>query len=232
MTFRWLSAWRAFVSLHSDSDIKDLALAEGLRAAVGIAIPVAIGLLADHLVWGNLCAFATLWILLCDVGGAYRQKAINLAASSLAIIGAFIFGGWMIGSVTNYIIGVFLWVSSAALIGVAGNAAAQAGLVSSTIVVTSVVLFVPSEFLVRLLLCLIGCIWVRWIWWDTQWAVCSQCALPAPIPIGCAAWCLKHRLGSKITGFTCRLNHTQSGLRRQCRCQQRAITTGCRTATT
>jgi hypothetical protein len=42
----------------------------------------------DHLVWGNLCAFATLWILSCDVGGAYRQKAINLAASGLAIIGA------------------------------------------------------------------------------------------------------------------------------------------------
>ena len=134
-------------------------MTEGLRAAVGIAIPVAIGLLAGRLVWGNLCAFATLWILLCDVGGAYRQKAINLAASSLAIIGAFVFGGWMIGSVTNYIMGVFLWVSSAALIGVAGNAAAQAGLVSSTIVVTSVVLFVPSEFLVRLLLCLIGCTW-------------------------------------------------------------------------
>jgi uncharacterized membrane protein YccC len=74
-------------------------------------------------------------------------------------MGAFIFGGWMIESVTNYIIGVFLWVSSAALIGVAGNAAAQAGLVSSTIVVTSVVLFVPSEFSVRLLLCLIGCCW-------------------------------------------------------------------------
>jgi hypothetical protein len=156
---KWKCAWRAFVSLHLDSDVKGLAWAEGLRAAAGIAIPGAIGLSADHLVWGNLCAFATLWILSCDVGGAYRQKAINLAASGLAIIGAFIFGGWMIGSVTNYIIGVFLWVSSAALIGVAGNAAAQAGLVSSTIVVTSVVLFVPSEFFVRLLLCLIGCTW-------------------------------------------------------------------------
>jgi uncharacterized membrane protein YccC len=124
-----------------------------------MAIPIAIGLLANHLVWGNLCAFGTFWVLSCDVGGAYRQKAINLAASGLAIMGAFIFGGWLIESVTNYIIGVFLWVSSAALIGVAGNAAAQAGLVSSTIVVTSVVLFVPSEFSVRLLLCLIGCCW-------------------------------------------------------------------------
>jgi uncharacterized membrane protein YccC len=156
---KWKNAWRAFLSLHLDSDVKGLAWPEGFRAAAGIAIPVAIGLLADRLVWGILCAFATLWILMCDVGGAYRQKAINLAASSLAIIGAFVFGGWMIGSVTNYIIGVFLWVSSAALIGVAGNAAAQAGLVSSTIVVTSVVLFAPGEFLIRLLLCLIGCTW-------------------------------------------------------------------------
>ena len=61
----------------SGTDIKELALAEGLRAAVGIAIPIAIGLLANHLVWGNLCAFGTFWVLSCDVGGAYRQKAIS-----------------------------------------------------------------------------------------------------------------------------------------------------------
>ena len=85
---KWRNAWRAFVSLHSQSDVKDLAWAEGLRGAVGIAIPVAIGLFANHLVWGILCAFATLWILMCDVGGAYRQKAINLAGSALSILGA------------------------------------------------------------------------------------------------------------------------------------------------
>src|SRR5271166_5530121 len=156
---KWRNAWRVFVSLHSQSDAKDLAWAEGLRGAVGIAVPVVIGLFANHLVWGILCAFATLWILMCDVGGAYRQKAINLAGSALSILGAYLLGSWMIQSATNYIIGTFLWVSSAALIGVAGNAAAQAGLVSSTIVVTSVVLLVPSEFWIRLLLCLIGFGW-------------------------------------------------------------------------
>jgi len=156
---KWRSAWRAFLSLHSQSDVKDLAWAEGLRGAVGIAIPVAIGLFVNHLVWGILCAFATLWILMCDVGGAYRQKAINLAGSALSILGAYLLGSWMIQSATNYIIGTFLWVSSAALIGVAGNAAAQAGLVSSTVVVTSVVILVPSEFWIRLLLCLIGFCW-------------------------------------------------------------------------
>ena len=156
---KWRLAWRTFVSLHSETSNKDLSWAEGLRGAVGISIPVAIGLLANHLVWGILCAFATLWILMCDVGGAYRQKALNLAGAGLSILGAYLVGGWMIESPTNYILGTFLWVSSAALIGVAGNAAAQAGLVSSTIVVTSVVLFVPSEFWIRLLLCVIGFSW-------------------------------------------------------------------------
>src|ERR1700722_20528159 len=148
--------WQAFVSLQADTATNKIEWAEGLRAAVGIAMPAAIGLLANHLVWGILCSFATLWILMCDVGGAYRQKAVNLTASAVVLLCAYIFGGWMILSVPNYIIGIFLWVSAAALQGLAGNAAAQAGMVSSTIVVTSVVLFVPSEFWIRLLLCTIG----------------------------------------------------------------------------
>lgn len=156
---KWQRAWRAFVALQSETVSKDIEWVEGLRAAFGIALPAAVGLLANHLVWGILCSFATLWILMCDVGGAYRQKAINLIASGIVILCAYIFGGWMILSIPNYIIGMFLWVSAAALIGVAGNAAAQAGMVSSTIVVTSVVLFVPSEFWIRLLLCATGFGW-------------------------------------------------------------------------
>src|ERR1700733_9752537 len=158
-TPKWQRGWRAFIALQTEAAARDFEWVEGLRAAFGIALPAAVGLMANHLVWGIICSFATLWLLMCDVGGAYRQKAINLVSSGIVILCAFIFGGWMILSVPNYIIGMFLWVSAAALIGVAGNAAAQAGMVSSTIVVTSVVLFVPSEFSVRLLLCLIGCCW-------------------------------------------------------------------------
>jgi uncharacterized membrane protein YccC len=156
---RWQRAWRAFVAMQSETVSKEIEWVEGFRAAFGIALPAAIGLLANHLVWGILCSFATLWVLMCDVGGAYRQRAINLVSSGLVILVAYVFGGWMILSVPNYIIGMFLWVSAAALIGIAGNAAAQAGMVSSTIVVTSVVLFVPSEFWIRLLLCTTGFGW-------------------------------------------------------------------------
>ncbi|MBV9128772.1 MAG: FUSC family protein [Verrucomicrobia bacterium] len=156
---KWQRAWRAFIALQSQNMGTQIDWVEGLRAAFGIALPAAIGLLENHLVWGILCSFATLWVLMCDVGGAYRQKAINLVASGVVILCAYIFGGWMILSVPNYILGMFLWVSGAALIGIAGNAAAQAGMVSSTIVITSVVLFVPSEFWVRLLLCATGFGW-------------------------------------------------------------------------
>jgi uncharacterized membrane protein YccC len=156
---RWQRGWRAFIALQTESISGDVEWVEGLRAAFGISLPAAVGLLANHLVWGIICSFATLWLLMCDVGGAYRQKAINLVSSGFVILSAYVFGGWMILAVPNYIIGMFLWVSAAALIGVAGNAAAQVGMVSSTIVVTSVVLFVPSEFGVRLLLCTIGFGW-------------------------------------------------------------------------
>jgi uncharacterized membrane protein YccC len=156
---KWQSAWRAFVALQSETVGTQIDWVEGFRAAFGITLPATIGLLANHLVWGILCSFATLWVLMCDVGGAYRQKAINLVASGVVILCAYVFGGWMILSVPNYIIGMFLWVTGAALFGIAGNAAAQAGTVSSTIVITSVVLFVPSEFWIRLLLCATGFGW-------------------------------------------------------------------------
>ena len=155
----WRRIWGAFLGLLSEPDAKDLAWGEGLRAAVGITLPAVVGLTFDHLSWGILCSFAALWTLSCDVGGAYRQKAIGLAGSGLTMLVAYVFSGLMVQSVPNYVFGTFLWVFGGALVGVTGNAAAQAGLVSSTIVVTSVVLFVPNEFGVRFFVCLLGVCW-------------------------------------------------------------------------
>ena len=157
------SYWRAFLALQFDNAQPTIEWFEGLRGAVGIAVPSAIGLLAGNFVWGILCSFATLWLLFCDVGGAYRQKAVTLVASSIALFCAYMFGGWMTLSVPNYLIGMFLWVFIAAIIGVAGNGAAQAGTVSSTIVITSIVLFVRSEMWIRALLCVIGFSWALFL---------------------------------------------------------------------
>ena len=157
------SCWRAFLALQFDNAQPTIEWFEGLRGAVGIAVPSAIGLLAGNFVWGILCSFATLWVLFCDVGGAYRQKAVTLVMSSVALLCAYMFGGWMILSVPNYLTGMFLWVFIAAIIGVAGNGAAQAGTVSSTIVITSVVLFVRSEMWIRAILCVIGFSWALFL---------------------------------------------------------------------
>jgi uncharacterized membrane protein YccC len=158
-SIKWRRGWRTFVSLHSEPNLNALAWTEGLRGAVGISTPVAIGLTANHLAWGVLAGFAVLWILSCDLGGAYRQKAIGLTGSAATIVAAYLFAIWMTWSDLNYFIGTFVWVFSAALIGVAGSAAAQAGLMSSTIVITSVALIAPGEYGIRLVLCLLGIGW-------------------------------------------------------------------------
>jgi uncharacterized membrane protein YccC len=157
------SVWRAFLALQFDNAQPTIEWFEGLRGAVGIAVPSAIGLLAGNFIWGILCSFATLWVLFCDVGGAYRQKAVTLVASCIALFGAYMFGGWMTLSVPNYLIGMFLWVFIAAIIGVTGSGAAQAGTVSSTIVITSIVLFVRSEMWIRALLCIVGFSWALFL---------------------------------------------------------------------
>jgi uncharacterized membrane protein YccC len=151
--------WQTIISWHSDSGDGGYDWSQGIRAAVGISIPISIGLATGHLSWGILTALATFWTLMCDMGGAYRQKAIAIGGSGLLILLAYIFGAWITQSVPAYIVGVFTWALLMTLLGVAGNAAAQAGLVTTTIVVVAVVLTAPNEFWIRLLLCAIGVLW-------------------------------------------------------------------------
>ena len=96
---------------------------------------------------------------MCDMGGAYRQKAIGIAGSGLVILLAYVYGAWITQSVLGYIVGVFVWAFVLTLVGVGGNAAAQAGLVTTTIVVVAPVLSAPNELWIRLLLCAVGVLW-------------------------------------------------------------------------
>jgi uncharacterized membrane protein YccC len=153
------SVWQTIISWHADSGDGGYDWHQGIRAAVGISVPASIGLITGHLSWGVLAALATFWTLICDMGGAYRQKAIAIAGSGLVILLAYVYGAWITQSVPGYILGVFVWAFVLTLLGVGGNAAAQAGLVSTTIVVVAPVLSVPNEFWVRLLLCTIGVSW-------------------------------------------------------------------------
>ncbi|MBV8216118.1 MAG: FUSC family protein [Verrucomicrobia bacterium] len=153
------SVWQTIVSWHADSGDGVYDWSQGIRAAVGISVPTGIGLITGHVSWGVLTALAALWTLMCDMGGAYRQKAATIAGSGLVILLAYVYGAWITQSVPGYIVGVFVWAFALTLLGVAGNAAAQAGLIGTTIVVVAVVLNAPNEFWIRLLLCTIGVLW-------------------------------------------------------------------------
>ena len=128
------SVWQTIISWHADSGDGGYEWSQGIRAAVGISVPTSIGLITGHLSWGILTALATFWTLMCDMGGAYREKAMVITGSGLVILLAYVYGVWITQSVPGYILGVFGWAFVMTLLGVAGNAAAQAGLVSTTIV--------------------------------------------------------------------------------------------------
>src|ERR1700730_12350270 len=151
--------WDAFVSWHMTVDSPYPDMAEGLRMAVGIFVPILIGWEHGHISWGVLVALTTFWVLLCDTGGSYRNKAVSMAVAALAIIAAFVVGAWACQSNLTHLLGIFVWLSVAALVGITGSAAAQAGLMSSTMFIVSVALYVPGEFWIRTGLCCLGALW-------------------------------------------------------------------------
>jgi uncharacterized membrane protein YccC len=151
--------WDSFVSWHTTVDSPQPEIAEGLRMAVGILVPIVIGWTHDHIAWGVFVALTTFWVLLCDTGGTYRDKAISMAVSSLAIVAAFVLGAWTSQSSITHILGIFAWLSVAGLLGVLGSTAAQAGLMSSTTYIVSVALYLPGEFWIRTELCCLGALW-------------------------------------------------------------------------
>jgi len=151
--------WDAFVIWHTTVDSPRPEIAEGLRMAVGIFIPIVIGWTHNHIAWGVFVALTAFWVLLCDTGGTFRDKVMSMAVSSLAIVAAFVVGGLTSGSSVTHILGIFAWLSAAGFLGVLGSTAAQAGLMSSTMYIVSIALYLPGEFWIRTDLCCLGALW-------------------------------------------------------------------------
>jgi len=151
--------WNAFHSWHTTVDSPRPELAEGLRMAVGVFVPIVTGWAHDHISWGVFVALTTFWVLLCDAGGTYRDKAMSMAISSIAIIAAFVVGAWVCQSNITHILGIFVWLSIAAFFGVLGSSAALAGLMSSTMFVVSIALYAPGEYWIRTGFCCLGALW-------------------------------------------------------------------------
>src|SRR5260221_6526775 len=91
-THRLGHIWDAFVTWHTTLDSPRPEIAEGLRMAVGIFVPILIGRPLDHISWGVLVALTTFWGLLCDTRGSYRHKGFSNAVSGDAINAAVLLG--------------------------------------------------------------------------------------------------------------------------------------------
>src|SRR5258707_12640483 len=96
--------WQTIVSWHAESGDGGYDWSQGVRAAVGISIPISIGLATGHLSWGILTALAAFWTLMCDMGGAYRQKAIAIGGACLVFFFAYDFRALISRSVPAHII--------------------------------------------------------------------------------------------------------------------------------
>lgn len=59
------------------------AIALGLRATVGMSVPIVLGLMTGNLAGGIQAALAVFLVILTDVGGAYRHRAIAQGSVSL-----------------------------------------------------------------------------------------------------------------------------------------------------
>src|SRR5258708_826698 len=115
--------WQTIVSWHAESGDGGYDWSQGVRAAVGIAIPISIGLATGHLSWGILTALAAFWTLMCDMGGAYRQKAIAIGGFGFLFFFAFVFCAWVTQPLPAHIIRVFFFAVVVTLLGGARESA-------------------------------------------------------------------------------------------------------------
>jgi Fusaric acid resistance protein-like/FUSC-like inner membrane protein yccS len=153
------SAWKTFTGWHTKIEGPQLQFSQGFRGALGITVPVLLGLWFHRPIWGGLAALCTFWVLLCDVGGAYRQKALAQSLAVLGLLIAFPAGLFCAQMMPLEVVGTFVWFFAAGFLNVGGNAAAQASFFSAILFIVSPAYKDPNEFWVRELMCLLGGVW-------------------------------------------------------------------------
>lgn len=136
-----------------------LQLPQGVRAALAISAPIGVGLAFHQLGAAVIVTLGAWFVLVTNTGGAYRQKAIA-TLSATAGVGCAILGASILNvSPVLTIVGTFLWVGAAALMGIFGNTATTVGFSASLMFVITVALPHASDMWLRLLLCLAGGVW-------------------------------------------------------------------------
>jgi uncharacterized membrane protein YccC len=135
----------------------------GLRGALAIWLPICLGMLAHNLLDGILAAFAAFSVIVCDVGGAYRTKALAMVSAVFANTSAIFVATWLNPNPELRVVATFVWVFCAGFANIFGNAAAIVAFNSAVIFTTSVEIPNPPDAWHRAVIYLVGGAWTLFL---------------------------------------------------------------------
>ena len=114
------------------------AIEAGLRAGIGMSVPIFMGIAAGQAAVGIMAAFGSWFTLLADIGGTYGQKARAMLTANLAGALAILVGG-SVGHIRELALLVTAaWIFVGGLVPLFGSVAAQVSLLSSVMLVIAV----------------------------------------------------------------------------------------------
>ncbi|MEH2051577.1 FUSC family protein [Nostoc sp.] len=136
------------------------AISNGLRAALGLGVPMLIGQLINQRESGLLVGLMAYFVNLANVGGPYQIKAKAMAQATVGIAVS-VFVGTLVAKVPVLaVVLTFIWGLASGFASLYGNAGANVGLVVGTSFITAIAQ--PGDLetaLMRSLLCLIAGGW-------------------------------------------------------------------------
>jgi uncharacterized membrane protein YccC len=136
-----------------------LQLPQGVRAALAISVPIGLGLAYHQLATSVIVTLGAWFVLVTDTGGAYRQKAIATLSATVGVGCAVLVASLLNVSPVLIIVGTFLWVTIAALVGIFGNTAATVSFSTSLMFVITAALPHANDMWFRCSLCVGGGLW-------------------------------------------------------------------------
>ncbi len=149
-----------FISFLIQSEPEKPALANGLRAALSLGIPMLIGQFINQRESGLFVGLIAYFVNLANVAGSYQIKAKAMAIATLGITIS-VFVGTLVASIPIFaVILTFLWGLASGFASLYGNTGANVGLVVGTSFISAIAL--PGDLdiaLMRSLLCLIAGGW-------------------------------------------------------------------------
>ncbi|MEH1822780.1 MAG: FUSC family protein [Nostoc sp.] len=136
------------------------AISNGLRAVLGLGVPMLIGQLIDQRESGLLVGLMAYFVNLANVGGPYQIKAKAMAQATMGIAVS-VFVGTLVAKVPLLaVVLTFIWGLASGFASLYGNAGANVGLVVGISFITTIAQ--PGDLetaLMRSLLCLIAGGW-------------------------------------------------------------------------